>query len=550
MMAKIRKVNIDFVALILLVLAGLKLTSGIERVIDIGLFDESGYLYGGVSFLQKGFFPAAWAPLYALWYFFLSLFESDRIALYYLNYKILTLLPALLIYLLMRSCKISVLFSAFVAWVFLISIANLYVWPKPAHFALVIILAFLLVARTSRSYIKAAPLMAIGALLSSYVRPEFFLSYIFFVLGYIVLIAVHFKEMKLRKEIAPILALAGISFLMMNILGIPVWDKQGNRSFEAFAQHFSINWVYWTGSGLDPWVDYESIVATNFGDVHSIYGAFYTNPGIVIKHFLYNTINYIGTFVQMPFNHFNVILPGSNKIFTWIEAGLFAILVGLYALLRRKSISARWNENIRTHSIVIFSCVLFCIPTIISSIIIYPEGHYLIIQVVLISICLIMVGSSDHRSKNLPLTTLLAVLVFMVVATPYISTNWYFSEQSLPVDRELNNLHTIEYIKSLHIQQDVNMLEADGGYYIYAGDNFHRIAHSGKDVDFETFARRNNIDMIVVSDGIRNDQRFRDDTTWKAFLQDYRAFGYEATDIPGTNRTLITRKAVLAAAGH
>jgi hypothetical protein len=161
-----------------------------------------------------------------------------------------------------------------------------------------------------------------------------------------------------------------------------------------------------------------------------------------------------------------------------------------------------------------------------------------------------MIGSSVSTTTGLPPTALVAALIVMVVATPYISTNWYFSEQNLPVERELNNLRTIEYIQSLHIQQDVNMLEADGGYYIYAGDNFHRIAHSGKDVDFETFVRREHIDMIVISDGMRNDQRFRDDKAWVTFLRDHQAFGYEASDIPGTNRTLITRKAILAAAGH
>jgi hypothetical protein len=549
-MTKFGKVNIDFLVVILLVLAGLKLTFGIERIIDIGLFDESGYLYGGVSFLQKGFFPAAWAPLYALWYFFLSLFESDRIALYYLNYKVLTILPVILIYLLIRSYKISILVAAFVSWMFLISMANLYVWPKPSHFALIIILTFLLVVRTSQSSIKSAPLMAIGALLSSYVRPEFFLSYMFFVLVYIFLIAVNFKKTKIKGEVVPILALLGISFLLMNILGVPVWDNQGSRSFEAFSQHFSINWVYWTDSTLDPWVDHESIIATNFGDAHSIFGAFYNNHWIVIKHFLYNGVNYIVSLAQMPFVHFNVIFPASSKVLTWIESAAFAFVIVVYILLKRKSIFVRRSENIHAYSFILFSCMVFCIPAIISSIIIYPEGHYLITQVVLIAIAVAIIASDKYKVDNLSLVNASALLVFMAISTPYMSTNWYFSDQSSPVDRELNNLHTIEYIKSLNIRQEVNMLEADGGYYIYVGDNYHRIAHSGKDVDFETFMRRGNIDMIVVSDGMRNDLRYREDKAWAAFLGNYQAFGYEATDIPGTNRKLITRKAILVSAGH
>jgi hypothetical protein len=38
-MAKIGKLKIDIIVVILLVIAGLKLTFGIERIIDIGLFE-------------------------------------------------------------------------------------------------------------------------------------------------------------------------------------------------------------------------------------------------------------------------------------------------------------------------------------------------------------------------------------------------------------------------------------------------------------------------------------------------------------------------------
>ena len=538
----------DTMIVLLLVIAGIKLTFGLERIVDIGLYDESGYLYAGVSLAQKGLLPASWAPLYAAWYYVLSWFEADRVSLYYLNYKIMTIAPAVLIYLAMRAYKLGFTASAVVAWLFLISLANLYVWPKPAHFALIIILASLLVVRAAPSVLKSLPILAIGALLCSFVRPEYILSYVLFVVGYILLLVKQRHEQSLREQLIPALMLLAASVGLVAIFGMPGLDNQGSRSLEAFAQHFAINWVGWTGSSLNPWTDYKQIMATNFGDAHSISAAFMRQPALVLRHIVSNIGNYLLTLAQMPFVHFNLILPSTTQATSLAEGMILALGIALCAFVRRKTLFADLRSKAAQHKLLLYAFGCFALPGVVSAIIIYPEQHYLIAQLTLAAIIGgVMLSGNNTRPAQLPAAHMLALVALLVVATPYISTNWYFSEQGHSEDRQLNNLHTIEYLRSLNPTRAMNMLEADGGYYIYVGDQIHRVPQYTKDTDFVTFMRRTKLDLIVVSSELVGDSRFKDDPTWTAFLSSYRAYGFEAVDIPGTNRRLIARSAMFGA---
>src|SRR5215213_3201108 len=128
----------DLLIALFLLIAGLKFTFALENFWSLRLYDESAYLYAGVKLPALGLPSAEYAPLYALWYYALSLLQPDRIALYFLNYKVVTILPPILAFFLLRRYRVSLIVSVVISGVFLISNANLPVWPKPAHFALVI----------------------------------------------------------------------------------------------------------------------------------------------------------------------------------------------------------------------------------------------------------------------------------------------------------------------------------------------------------------------------------------------------------------------------
>ena len=85
---------------------GFFFTRDLELWIDIGIGDEAKYLGDGVNFLRTR--PdASWGPLYSLWYYSLSLFSTDNINLYYLNYKLMTILPCIALYLFLLKMKVT-----------------------------------------------------------------------------------------------------------------------------------------------------------------------------------------------------------------------------------------------------------------------------------------------------------------------------------------------------------------------------------------------------------------------------------------------------------
>ena len=77
------KIYIDTFAVGILLILGFKYLYGFERFVDIALYDESNYLYHGINLFQSGFPNAQLSPFYSAWYYFLSLFQSDNIKLYY-----------------------------------------------------------------------------------------------------------------------------------------------------------------------------------------------------------------------------------------------------------------------------------------------------------------------------------------------------------------------------------------------------------------------------------------------------------------------------------
>src|SRR5215217_7110820 len=180
----------DGLAILFLLLAGLKFTYRLPSILDITLRDESIYLYSGVKMVQEGVPSPEFAPLYSAWYYVLSLLQPDEVALYYLNLKAVTVLPPILVFFLLRRYGLSTLAGVIISGLFLISTANLPVSPKPNHFALIIILFSLNAATYIKRDTLAILLVSIGTLVCSYVRPEFFLTYLLILMLYVVVVVV------------------------------------------------------------------------------------------------------------------------------------------------------------------------------------------------------------------------------------------------------------------------------------------------------------------------------------------------------------------------
>ncbi len=80
----------------------------------------------------------------------------------------------------------------------------------------------------------------------------------------------------------------------------------------------------------------------------------------------------------------------------------------------------------------------------------------------------------------------------------------------------------------------MNVLESEGGYNIYAGANYHRVAEYNKDCGFYEFLHKFHINMILFGGRLQHDERFEKDKQWKDFLSNYKDFGFVKRTIPNS----------------
>ncbi|WP_333691717.1 hypothetical protein, partial [Chloroflexus sp.] len=137
-------------AIIIIIASGLAYTTGLESVVDIGLYDETYYLHIGLQTLTEGLPHPTNGPLYAVWYLILSLIQPDRIALYYMNYKLSLILTPAIIYGLLRANSVPRSICLALSLFTLVSTANSATWPRISHFALLLILVTLLLVGQSQ----------------------------------------------------------------------------------------------------------------------------------------------------------------------------------------------------------------------------------------------------------------------------------------------------------------------------------------------------------------------------------------------------------------
>ncbi len=534
MLKKIYPFIDDAFVIFILLISGWKYIYGLEKILDVGLYDESTYLYNGVTLFVNGLPGAQAAPLYAIWYYLLSLIQPDTIQLYSLNYKVFTVLTPILLYILLRNQDVHPISSAIISFFFLISDANWTMWPKVSHFSLIIILAFLILATYRKiSLFSSLAFILIGSLLSSYARPEFFLTYLLFLAIFIGLLVISTRKEWQSSRLATFVSVVLVSGILISSFGLPL---SGNRSLVAFGQHFSVNWTQWNrDSGLSPWTNWEEIINQNFGNIDSPMEALFSNPVLFFSHTIANVIGTPEVLFNLFFQHTNLVL--SNQLRATEGYILFGLILLLLFISRN-----RWLPQLhdRLHasrnSLLIYS--LFLITSFISVVAIFPRPHYLLLPgvLIIIAIAALVLGQNpdQQRLNNRLILIGLGMIIFFV--TPQI---YQGGEGFKP------NIQTITFIRDLDINEDINMLEGDGGYCYYLGDNCHRISQEEKNVGCNTFLSDRKINMIVLSDVLMVDSRFREDVECMYFLGNYEDFGYTKLDIPEVERDLIVAKQLL-----
>lgn len=517
--------------LIALVVASWKYSFGLEQVIDLGLYDEGLYMSQGRQFLETGWPTPDWSPLYSLWYFLLSLWEPDYVRLYYLNYKLLIAGMPIVLYFLLRAMNIEQMVSIGLAFMQLIAFGNLPVHPKVSHFAFIIIFISLTFTARFYRYNWGISSLTVGLLLCSYIRPEFFISFVLISITHLVIL-VRYSQGRWKN---------GLSFLLVAILfvffvtqiGLPF---NGSRSMMAFGQHFSLNWVVWTDAELHPYDDWQEIVRQNLGEVNTPMEAMKANPKLFLQHIIQNMRAIPKEVLGQFWVHSPLFLP---NLFI-VEGIIFFGITGGWLFLKREqivtTIRATWFRK-RFFVLILLICM---VPSFFSAVIIFPRDHYLFIPATLTVVLFAYLLSSESQHHLLSYQRLFIILVILVALTP-AKPSW-FLQKAQKADQPA--LSTVNFLRTLHITDEVNLL-ARGFYNVYLGDNFRHVTVDDKMENFEHFHHEKSINMVILSTHLENDSRLRDDPEWQAFLENHQENGYIRLEIPNSTQSVLISKDVL-----
>jgi len=507
-------------------------TSGLQQVLDIGLNDESRYLWWGVTLNANGLPDAANAPLYAIWYHVLSFLRPDRIELFYLNCKILNILPALLLYAFLRAQRVRPIVSVFAACVFVVSQGNLYTWPKVSHFALCIILGGLTLASLATTSATVFAVLVPSALAASYVRPEYFIAFLIYAFAFCV-VMFRQRQWNNRRYIA-FSVVAAIAVLLLVKLGYPLSGESG-RSFLAFQQHFSLNWVNWTQSDLNPWSDSAQIVQNCFGNAHSTIECALHDPILVAKHVLSNILLLPGKAMMLllyPSRPYEGSIRYSRLLGTHFLF-VIALAILVFGKVRLNTIKTTWPLV----SSRLLGVGIFVVPPLLASILIYPRSHYLLLFMVpFFAAVMVLVRDCDAQPERGASLFILLVGLLFLFQTPVMS------EPS----GKLHVRKRIDFLGSLQVHKKVQLLEAEGGFHYYLPANWSRVAEYEKSESYTAFAEHRGVNAVIISESLYGNYRFKCDSQWHDFLSNPTNAGFTGMDIPGTPWQLLIRKELLS----
>lgn len=517
-------------ACFILIVSGILFTLGLEDTLDIYWNDEGYYLFAG-RFLLSGDFPAWFGILYSFWYWILNIFNNDPVSLYYLNYKLLTIIAPVIFFILLRSYKVNTLVSFILGLTFLISTHNVTVWPKVSHFTIIIISIMLIIITNLKRTESRLFISLTGVLFLMYIRPEFILTFFALIILFIYFYYQNSINRALTlKYVSIFFAIAICSVLYF---GVPFSFE---RSFVAFKQHFAYVEFLRFGGDFYPWLDYEIVINENFPGAGSLFESMMINPAALINHIYYNAQSYL---FHLSEGVAEILIPG--KILTVPLSVKALLLFGLFFIfvyiLKTKNLltdfTGRIKANLSSNKFVIHLITLLFVPSFVASFIYYPRNHYLIIQIYLIILvfAFILFANQGFISKKRSYGLMALIIVLYSLVNPKAAD--YFTGNKMYVKQ------TIEYLTNLDIKKQVNLLDKGERLIYFLPENYTNYDIDNRKISLSEFFEVNDINMIYLSHKILHSKVNRQDNEWQEFIDDYHSYGFAKHDLGIGNPILI-----------
>jgi hypothetical protein len=499
------------IGVLLLAIIGFLMTFGLEKTMDIFFLDETAYLVRGTKMFDK--IPKRWGPLYCTWYKGLSLIEGNLIQLFYLNFKLMAVLPVLLFFLVLRKFSASTVFSFFLSACFLISSYNLPVDPKVSFFCVMIILATLWFSATAKQPFYKWLSFLSGTLLLSFARPEFYMAFLLILIGGVIYFS--WNRAKLTKQgMFTFGAFIVIAFVLHAGLGNPLMVKLGgnNRSLIAFGEHFAYNFAQWNHSELYAWLAWEETVQAQFGPIHSVTDAIQSNFAMFWKHITFNLVNFFTAFFGLLVH---MIIPlGIGVVATYIVGAALSIYFIYYLISQRKKVP-----------IELWYLLLLAIPTLISCVLVYPRNHYLVLLVPVVGLLFVSAFNFIKDDDRITIPVILIIGVCFIFLGPNADDFKFFEIRK--EEGVLNNIRAIEMLEQVKSADSIKVLSNEGDFSAFVKADLVWVSAIDKRRDsFDAFLKTNNPDVIYITETMLKNPYYFEDENWQTFLVDFEDFEY------------------------
>jgi hypothetical protein len=533
-------------AIALLALVCTKMLWGMQQYVDVVGGDDAMYINLGRSLPGK--LMPDFAPIYVVWLKLLRVITGDPILAYYINIGCMVLSPAIAFLFFLRGAGLA-WWAAMLFPVLLMSsevVTHLGWNPHIGHLAAGLLLFWLawVVKETYPPVIVFSG--ALAALVISYVRPEFFLAYMA-LSGLGLLMLLWFKwqggliwSIRLKRLLLTYVILSAVLVLAIGIpLGQDAW-----RSWVAIFQHVVYN--YALRNDL-PYPFMESFNMTEYwkmfaGESTDVKEILQRNMPEIKAHLAYNFTAYWKlVYVSIA----EVLVP--RKMFSGIQLwGQWVAIMGvLYVVYSGTRLQRAKGDTVRArlhqHGWLLFTTLVICGPGIFFSFLIFPRDHYFMahlpLYLMFLFLVLLPIGSFRRERKGrLVIITGLLLLLLVPTITKFEYEKIWGSYDKVTL------VHDIRALQALPVYEEkVRLMERETNLAAFLKGNCP-VWFPYKEQPFDVFIDSNEVDIILVSEAMRIDRIYRDDTAFHAFVRGgYREY-WERIPVEASGDEIYLRK--------
>ena len=154
---------------------------------------------------------------------------------------------------------------------------------------------------------------------------------------------------------------------------------------------------------------------------------------------------------------------------------------------------------------------------------------------------------SDPR-KRVSLKSAFGAAVILILLAPGLYLQWNFIPKTRTAD--LNALPTKETMRTVQriptvSSQTIKMLGFGETIPVFLGSGYEGVIQHAKDEPFHKFRTRHNIQMILDSHLLMNNQKYSSDKQWLDFLADPKTYGFKTYPVRHLNIRILASHEIL-----